>query len=133
MTSVIDTSAFMRLFIPDGPVPDGLEEVLRAAERGDDVLLAPELLLAEVAQVIHRKRLERVLTGGEFTEVLDAIDAVPLRRVGHSDLMRPACEIALVHRLTVYDALFLALADNHNAHLYTADSRLTKVAKRMGL
>jgi len=56
MTVVVDTSALLRLFIPDGPVPAGMESALRHAERGNNLLLAPELILAEAAQVLLKNR-----------------------------------------------------------------------------
>jgi hypothetical protein len=31
MIAVVDTSAVLRLFIPDGPIPDGLEAFFRGA------------------------------------------------------------------------------------------------------
>ena len=52
MIGVIDTSALIRLFIPDGPVPVGLEEFFRGVERGTNIAIAPELLVVESANVI---------------------------------------------------------------------------------
>jgi len=34
MIAVVDTSAVLRLFIPDGPVPNGLEAFFRGVEAG---------------------------------------------------------------------------------------------------
>ncbi len=34
MIGVVDTSALIRLFVPDGPLPDGFNEFLRGVERG---------------------------------------------------------------------------------------------------
>jgi hypothetical protein len=44
---VVDAFALIRLFIPDGPVPAGLEPFLRRVEQGTHTALAPELLSAE--------------------------------------------------------------------------------------
>ena len=33
MIGVVDTSALIRLFVPDGPLPDGFEDFLRGVER----------------------------------------------------------------------------------------------------
>ncbi len=49
MIGVVDTSALIRLFVPDGPLPDGFNEFLRGVERGFNMAIAPELLLAEAA------------------------------------------------------------------------------------
>ena len=52
MIGVVDTSALIRLFVPDGPVVEGLEAFMTGVERGLNSALAPELLLAEAANVV---------------------------------------------------------------------------------
>jgi len=133
MTFVIDTSALMRLFIPDGPLPDRLNAAVSSAERGDSVLLAPELVLAEAGQVLHKKRLADLLTDDELAEIAAAIDSLPLRLSTHRGRLAPACELASSLNLTVYDALFLDLARTHSAVLITADEALAGAARGMGL
>jgi predicted nucleic acid-binding protein len=46
---VLDISALVRLYVPDGPIPEGTEEAIEATWRAEAVALAPELALAEVA------------------------------------------------------------------------------------
>ena len=60
MIAVIDTSAFLRLFIPDGPLPVGVEEFFQGVELGANIALAPELMLVEAANVLNKKRLQGV-------------------------------------------------------------------------
>ncbi len=55
MIGVVDTSALIRLFIPDGPIPEGFEKFLSGVERGNNMAIAPELLLVESANVLDRK------------------------------------------------------------------------------
>ncbi|MFM2152438.1 MAG: hypothetical protein RL199_873, partial [Pseudomonadota bacterium] len=40
---VLDSSALLRLYLPDGPLPAGLESAVELAGRGDALLLAPQL------------------------------------------------------------------------------------------
>ena len=133
MTWVVDTSALVRLFVPDGPVPEVLERAVQAAERGEDILLAPDLILAEAAQVLNKKRLAHLLTDEEVEMLVSHILSLPLRITPHSEIIRSACQIASREKLTVYDALFLALAEKHGAKLITADTALQAAADRMGL
>ncbi|MFC1526665.1 type II toxin-antitoxin system VapC family toxin [Candidatus Latescibacterota bacterium] len=133
MIFVVDTSALMRLYIPDGPVPDGMEAALRSAEVGNDSLLSPDLLLAECGQVLHKKRTEQLLTDDELSGLVDSILDLPIRLVPHHDLLRSACDLAARCGLTVYDALFLALAQRHSAPLLTADGRLRRAAAELNL
>ena len=69
MTFTIDTSALVRLYIPDGPIPEGLEMAMQNAERGNDSVIAPELILAECGQVLHKKRLQNILTNTKCNSV----------------------------------------------------------------
>lgn len=55
MIGIIDTSALLRLFMPDGPIPKGLERFFFGVEQGSNVALAPELLTAEAANVLNKK------------------------------------------------------------------------------
>lgn len=133
MIFIIDTSALIRLYIPDGPVPEGLEIALQNSERGNDSLIAPELILAESGQVLHKKRNQQVLSDEEFNDLLSSILDLPIRLFSHGDLIRPACALAAEFDLTVYDALFLALAERHNAPLFTADDKLRCAADQLNL
>ena len=92
--SVVDTSALIRLYVPDGPVPQGLEEAVDAAGRGDAALLVPELALAEVGQVLLRKETAGVLSSSEAAEILEAVITLPLEVVGHRALMLTAAGLA---------------------------------------
>lgn len=133
MIFAIDTSALVRLYIPDGPVPEGLEVVVQNAERGNDSLIAPELILAECGQVLHKKRAQDILANDELNALLNSVLDLPIRLFNHGDLLRPACDLAVEFGLTVYDGLFLALAKRHGAPLFTADDKLRRAADQLNL
>jgi predicted nucleic acid-binding protein len=133
MMTVLDTSAMMRLYIPDGPLPEGLEEAMHAAERGDINLIAPELALAEAAQVLHKKHRQRLLSANEATTILDHLLLLPIKYMPHAPLLVRATALAQMVKLTVYDALFLALAERYSARLITADETLRAAAHKCHL
>lgn len=133
MMWVIDTSALIRLFIPDGPLPPEAETAFNRASSGADLVLAPQLLLAEAANVLLRKRRRGELSQQELREILHAISSLPIRFCEHGPLLLPACVLAEAHALSVYDALYLALAEQHGARLVTSDDALDKVARAIGL
>ena len=62
MIWVIDTSALIRLFVPDGPIHPELETAFNRAATSADVMLAPQLLLVEAGNVRLRKQRR-----GEFS------------------------------------------------------------------
>ena len=133
MIGVVEASALVRLFVPDGPLPDGFEEFLRGVERGMNKAIAPELLVAEMANVIVKKRKRGELRDDESVVLLSDLLSVPVRLLPHSPILSKAFELAWEHNLTVYDTLYLALAEERGAVLFTADDRLLKVAERLNL
>lgn len=133
MIWVIDTSALVRLFVPDGPVHAEAEAAFRRVATGADAILAPQLMLAEAANVLLHKQRRGELSADELRELLTAVEALPIRYCEHESLLLPAADLALAHGLSAYDALYLALAERHAAKLLTCDEQLDKVARQIGL
>jgi len=133
MIWVIDTSALIRLFVPDGPIHPEVETALNQATSGAAVVFAPQLILVEAANVLLRKRRRGELTAQELGELLLAVKSLPIRLCEHEPLLLPACALAETYNLSAYDALYLALAELHGARLLTNDDTLDKVARKIGL
>lgn len=133
MIGVIDTSALIRLFVPDGPAPTGLESFFRKVEQGVHLALAPELLVAELTNVLLKKIRMGELTETEGEELLQDLLAMPIRLLPHAAFMENALEVALQNSLTVYDALYLAVANQQNASIFSSDEQMVKVAKSLQL
>jgi predicted nucleic acid-binding protein len=133
MIWVIDTSALIRLFVPDGPIHPQAEMAFNRATSGADLILAPQLLLAESGNVLQRKRRRGELSEPELNELLQAVLAMPIRYCEHETLLLPACGLAETYGLSVYDAIYLALAEQQGAQVMTCDDALDKVARSIGL
>ena len=132
MIGVIDTSALIRLFIPDGPIPEGLEKFFIGVEKGGNTAVAPELLLVETVNVLNRKRkigeISIPESVGLFTDVL----SMPIRYTPHGPLIpTTAFDLALEHGVTLYDAVYLALAVEQSAVLFSADKEMLKIADKL--
>ena len=133
MIGVVDASALIRLFIPDGPLPDGFDKFLRGVERGLNTAIAPELLVAEAANVINKKQKSGELTGNEGDQLFSDLLSVPIRLFPHRTILLRAFEMARKYNLTVYDTLYLALAEEHGAVIFSADNQLLKIADHLQL
>jgi predicted nucleic acid-binding protein len=133
MIAVIDTSALLRLFIPDGPIPEGLEAFFRGVETGNNTAIAPELLIVESINVVIKKQLRNELSDSEAKALISLLRQMPIRYFSHHPLYERTHQLALESSMTAYDALFLALALERGASFFTADEKLMKEAEKRGL
>lgn len=131
MIGVIDTSALLRLFIPDGPIPEGFESFLRGVERGNNLAIAPELLLVESASVLDKKREMDEISETESVQLLADVLSMQIRYFPHGPLIHAAFDLAREYRITLYDAVYLALASVQGAVLFSADRLMQKTAQEM--
>jgi predicted nucleic acid-binding protein len=104
-------------------------ELARQLAAGDDVLIAPELLLAEARNAFW-KYVRAGLIGAETARTV--LSKLPDR----FDILWPllpltddALEIATSLNHPVYDCFYLALALRQGAPLITADKRLAAAAQ----
>jgi predicted nucleic acid-binding protein len=85
--------------------------------------IAPELILVEAAQVLaKRARLEEISASEAQASVVALRDSIQLAE--SASLVSAALDIALAHRRSVYDSLYVALALRETCQLVTADRRL---------
>ena len=86
-------------------------------------LIAPQILIIEVASVLAKRCRREELTPGAahrcFEQLLE--DSPALHSSEH--LNRAAFRLAVEHRRPIYDCLYLALALDHDCDLVTADEK----------
>ena len=100
---------------------------LAAADLLDDVLLvAPELMDAEVLSVLRRAVLHGHLAEARALMALDDLAAWPVERISHQSLTRLAWQHH--QNVSAYDAFYIAAARTHGLPLLTADGRLSRAA-----
>jgi len=86
-------------------------------------LVAPELIDLEVASVLRWLSRGGRIPSRRAELALSDLVALPLRRVPHRALL-PRCW-SLRENLTIYDASYVALAEQLDTILVTADARLS--------
>ena len=127
--AVLDTSALIRFYVPDGELPENLEHYIESAWRSETILIIRELAFVEAAQVLWKKEKAGFLEPVEVDKILSSILELPLEIDGHYAILPDALNIARQYNMTVYDSIFLAVAKKRNAQLITADQKLAKVFK----
>ena len=123
MNVVIDASVLIKFFIPEILSEKAEELNVRAAE-GDLGLLAPDLIFAEVGNIIWKKHRMKELIRSEVEEIVEAIVSMPIAVETSKALLPLAVDMGLAYGITVYDAVYVSLAKIHETILVTADRKL---------
>ena len=119
---VIDASVVVEVLL-QSPETQAIEQ--RIFGTGVD-LHAPHLVEVEVAQVLRRFVHRRRIGAAAGRSMLDVLVDFPLTRHGHRELIARAW--SLRENLTVYDSMYVALAEILDAPLLTRDRRLANAA-----
>ena len=123
---VLDASAVVRIIEGAEAASPFQEAVLQA-----DLVLAPELMLTEVANALWRlQRAGQLEVDGlqrRLSRAVELVDVIEPDRHLQAEALALACH--LDH--PVYDCLYLALARREAAVLVTADQRLQQLAARV--
>ncbi len=114
---VLDASAVVELLA--GTVSP---ELVRMVFDPEQSLHAPHLLDIEVAQVLRRWCARGLVTPTRAADALSDLADLPLERHPHRLLWERIW--ALRHKLTAYDAVYVALAEQLEAPLLTRDRRI---------
>jgi predicted nucleic acid-binding protein len=122
---VIDASGVVDVVLDVTPRSRLIAEAL--LEHSGDIH-APHLLDAEVGQVMRRYLLRKEISLDRAREALEILADLQIVRHGHAGFLSRA--LALRRNLTVYDALYVALAEALKAPLLTRDAGIARSARR---
>ena len=119
---VVDTSVAIKWLKPEGELhTEAATELLDRHQAGDIVLHAPTQLLLEVMNALWSHRA----TAAQITRALALLRQLHLVFVEPDPrLLGRAAELAVDHRITAYDALFAALAEDLGCELVSDDHTL---------
>lgn len=115
---VVDASALANAIADDGT--DGTVTRARLAGTGD--LTAPDLVDVETVAVLRKRWIAGDLSRNRFSTAIDDLEDLDMTRYPALPLMRRAFEVR--NNVTVYDAVYVALAERLDCVLVTADQRL---------
>ncbi len=121
---VVDASIAARWFVPALAWPSATEVL-----EGGESLLAPELILAEVANTFWKAVRAECMTPEEMETALRVLPSffVELRSI--ADLVAEAAQLSVALSHPVYDCCYIALAQREAAPFVTADKRLATAAR----
>ncbi|WP_349369413.1 type II toxin-antitoxin system VapC family toxin [Salinarimonas sp.] len=122
---VVDASVAVKWLLPEPDSPMA-ETLLSGGVR----LMAPDLVLVEVANALWRKRRVAQVTDAAAAAMQEDLPQFFARLHPVGSLMTRALAISFALDHPVYDCVYLALAEREGCPLVTADKRL--LAKAAG-
>jgi predicted nucleic acid-binding protein len=126
----IDASVVLSRLLAEAR-PPWVDAAFEDAQEGAIELIAPPLLWLEIGNRLVRARG----VGDEFA--LEAMLRAEALGITPAEVERPirlrALQLAREHRLSMYDAVYLAVAESTRSPLLTLDRRLADAAAAMGL
>lgn len=115
---VVDASAGIKWFVPE----IDSDAALRLQDPAHH-LHVPSLFDVEVANTIWKKLRRAELSSAAADAIVAQLPLIPVPRHSDGPLVKAAFELAEKTGRTVYDSLYLALADRLGGQVVTADDR----------
>ncbi len=125
MTCVVDASVACKWFAEE----KGSAEAIRLLESGE-ALVAPDLILAEVANSLWKKLRLGQLHPAQVEAAVEALPGFFDDLISGVHLASRSVAIAQVLDHSIHDCFYVALAELRNARLVTADEVLLARLKR---
>jgi predicted nucleic acid-binding protein len=119
MGLVVDASVALCWFV-ESPGTDRARSLLRSGE----VLVAPELVIAEITNAAWKSVIREEISTESATAIVREASRFFIELVPAIALQARAISIALELRHPAYDCFYLALADIRDIQVVTSDNRL---------
>lgn len=116
---VVDASVAAKWFLKESHTDESLRLLSDPYQ-----LHAPDFLWTEIASVVCRRIHRKQLSPEDGLLILPALRRLPIQIFPSSNLLETATAIALDTGTSLYDCLYVALAELRNARMVTADGRL---------
>lgn len=118
MIVVVDASVAAKWFL----VEDNADEALILLDRSFD-LHVPDQFYLEFDNVLCKLIRRGLLSEEEGFDMRDRIQAFPIQPYSSQTLREKAFQIAIENRRSIYDCIYLALAELLEGRIVTADRR----------
>ena len=122
-TFVLDCSVAAKWVLPepDRPLARGLLDRYVA---GEISLIAPDLLLVEVASLLAKRCRRKQLVADQAREAFDFMSRSAPQLFDTRPLLSRALDLSLRYQMSLWDCVYLALALERGCPFLTADRRL---------
>jgi predicted nucleic acid-binding protein len=124
--TVVDASVAVKWCLParDESLVSEAEELLASYRTGAEQFLVPDLFWLEVANALWKAVWKQKIDSETAARSFRVVSDLKIPTISSVDLVPLALQLAVTHRRTVYDSVYVALALRVKANLITADERL---------
>jgi predicted nucleic acid-binding protein len=129
MTSlVVDSSVAIKWFLPEAYSAEA-SRILEQYKAGALTMIAPDLINAEFGNIVWKKHLYQGVSATDAQSVINEFRKLGLVITPTANLLDEAYRLAVTHKRTVYDCLYLALSLRESCQFVTADEKLTNAVR----
>jgi predicted nucleic acid-binding protein len=121
--AVVDSSVAIKWHVVE-PYSAEARRLLDEYQAGSLSLLAPDLIYAEVGNVVWKKHRFQGVAAADAQLIIDAFRTLTFTLTPAASLLDDAFHLAVAHQRTVYDAMYLALSIREKCRLVTADEKM---------
>jgi predicted nucleic acid-binding protein len=124
--TVVDASVAVKWCLParDESLVSEAGKLLASYRTGAEQFLVPDLFWLEVANALWKAVWKQKIDSETAARSFRAVSDLKIPTISSVDLVPQALQLAVTHRRTVYDSVYVALALRVKANLITADERL---------
>ena len=120
---VVDSSVAIKLFVVE-PYSTEARRILTDYQAGVLTLRAPDLINAEIGNIVWKKHLFQGLAAADAQDIIDTFRTLTIVQTPTAELLDNAYRFAVIHRRTVYDMLYVTLSIREACPFVTADEKL---------
>ncbi|MCI0360481.1 MAG: type II toxin-antitoxin system VapC family toxin [Planctomycetaceae bacterium] len=126
--TVVDSSVVAKWILPEADSAQAQQLITDIAAVGEKLIVF-DLVFPEVANAIWKRHRQGQITLSEAESFIAALNGAPVHVRAASGLLDPAFQIAARYDRAIYDALFVALAQDLSLPGVTADEPLYNVVR----
>ncbi len=120
---VVDSSVVIKWFIPQDYSSEA-NKILNLYQQSQVILLAPDLIYAEIGNIIWKMGRFQGLESVDAQAILDLFEQIQFNIITSKQLLESAYRFATNYQRSVYDSLYVVLSIRENCKFVTADSKL---------
>jgi predicted nucleic acid-binding protein len=128
---ILDASIIIGYFV-DSDVTRFVKDTIETLPLTHSVCV-PEFAFLECANVLWKRVTFKGLSKENALAIFDIMGRLPLTTYLSSTGLQIALEIGIQNNLAIYDSIYIALAQQLDAPLYTLDARQARVARSLNI